>query len=137
MFWDDFKKLLFLKDASDRLEIEKPTAEIVIKLEQKAGVIVGSDWMTRLDTNLVDNLGKYRKYNSQTVRDLMRVMRNKSHHFRDLPEVVQLALGPLPSGFIKYFSVRFPLLLIHVYDLLALECTNEPAFLQYFQFRNA
>jgi len=46
---------------------------------------------------------------------------------------VQLALGPLPSGFIKYFSVRFPLLLIHVYDLLSHECANEPAFLQYFR----
>jgi serine/threonine-protein kinase/endoribonuclease IRE1 len=46
-------------------------------LEAEASEIVGSDWLKSLDRNLIDNLGKYRKYDGGSVRDLLRVMRNK------------------------------------------------------------
>lgn len=46
-------------------------------LEAEAPEIVGSDWLKSLDRNLIDNLGKYRKYDGGSVRDLLRVMRNK------------------------------------------------------------
>ncbi len=43
-FWTAKQKLLFLKDASDRLEIEKSSAPMVIALESSAVSIVGEDW---------------------------------------------------------------------------------------------
>lgn len=46
-------------------------------LEAEAPEIVGKDWLKSLDRNLIDNLGKYRKYDGGSVRDLLRVMRNK------------------------------------------------------------
>jgi serine/threonine-protein kinase/endoribonuclease IRE1 len=37
----------------------------------------GLDWYKIIDRGLVDNLGKYRKYDGGSIRDLLRVMRNK------------------------------------------------------------
>lgn len=51
---------------------------ILSALEAKAPDVVGQDWLRGgLDRNLIDNLGKYRKYDGGSVRDLLRVMRNK------------------------------------------------------------
>ncbi len=58
-------------------------------------------WMARFDGELIENLGRYRKYNQSSLRDLLRVIRNKHNHFRELPESLQEKLGPLPQG---YFS---------------------------------
>ena len=57
--------------------------------------------MARFDGELIENLGRYRKYNQSSLRDLLRVIRNKHNHFRELPESLQAKLGPLPQG---YFS---------------------------------
>ena len=55
--------------------------------------------MTRFDGELIENLGRYRKYNQSSLRDLLRVIRNKHNHFRELPESLQAKLGPLPRGY--------------------------------------
>ncbi|KAK6052348.1 hypothetical protein COOONC_10147 [Cooperia oncophora] len=36
-------------------------------------------------------------------------MRNKKHHYRELPEEVQKSLGRIPNEFLCYFTSRFPL----------------------------
>ena len=58
-------------------------------------------WMGRFDAELVDNLGRYRKYNQSSLRDLLRVIRNKHNHFRELPDTLQEKLGPLPNGYYR------------------------------------
>ena len=58
-------------------------------------------WMGRFDSELVDNLGRYRKYNQSSLRDLLRVIRNKHNHFRELPDTLQEKLGPLPNGYYR------------------------------------
>lgn len=133
-FWSDSKKLLFLKDASDRLEIEKPTAQIVVEFEDHAHyrILQRKDWMRVLDRKLIDDLGRYRKYSGMLVRDLLRVIRNKSHHHRDLAPEVRAALGELPGPFLGYFTSRFPNLLIVTYKHLKKYCPDEEAFKQYF-----
>ena len=51
-------------------------------LEANAEEVVGKDWLKNsLDRNLVNNLGKYRKYEAGSVRDLLRVIRNKVSWF--------------------------------------------------------
>lgn len=50
--------------------------------------------------------GKYRRYNYASLRDLLRVIRNKHSHFRELPLDLQERLGPLPHGFLAYFEER-------------------------------
>ena len=50
---------------------------------------------------MIANLGKYRKYHGSSLRDLLRVIRNKHNHFREMPPDLQQRLGPLPEGFLR------------------------------------
>ena len=73
-----------------------------------------TDWATALGPEVVANLGKYRKYNSSSLRDLLRVIRNKHNHFREMPPSLQDQLGPLPEGFLRYVVVYHLTWLGHV-----------------------
>jgi hypothetical protein len=44
----------------------------------------------------------------------------------------QELLGSLPEGFDRYFSSRFPKLLIEVYKVMYVHCKDEEAFRKYF-----
>ena len=81
-FWNAQKRLLFICDASDRFEIMErdPPTPTLVTLEQTSSAVVGDDWQKALDRTLLDNLGKYRKYDGRSVRDLLRVLRNKVSH---------------------------------------------------------
>lgn len=86
------------------------------QLEAVSGEALGrADWSTALGPEVVANLGKYRKYNSSSLRDLLRVIRNKHNHFREMPPSLQDQLGPLPEGFLRYGVV---------YDLFMLKITG-------------
>lgn len=72
-------------------------------LEAVAEVAMGGqNWADALDHEVIANLGKYRKYTSSSLRDLLRVIRNKHNHFREMPPALQAKLGPLPEGFVRY-----------------------------------
>lgn len=67
-------------------------------------------------------------------KDLLRALRNKKHHYQDLPDNLKKALGSLPEGFLSYFTGRFPNLLMHVHSVVAVSSIrNEPQFGSYFQ----
>ncbi|CAI2164694.1 7508_t:CDS:2 [Funneliformis geosporum] len=135
-FWSPSKRLGFLQDASDRFEIEErdPPSPLLQRLEQGAVNIIGPDWYKRIDRVLVENLGKYRKYDGSRVRDLLRALRNKKHHYQDLPEHVKRSLGEIPDGFLFYFTSRFPQLMLHVYYVISEseKLKNESMFRHYF-----
>ncbi len=63
--------------------------------------IGGPSWGSALEPEVIANLGKYRKYNSSSLRDLLRVIRNKHNHFREMPSDLQQRLGALPEGFLR------------------------------------
>ncbi|CAG8547954.1 11824_t:CDS:2 [Gigaspora margarita] len=136
-FWSPSKRLSFLQDASDRFEIEErdPPSPLLQRLEQGVGKVIGSDWHKRIDKVFIENLGKYRKYDGSKIRDLLRALRNKKHHYQDLPEQVKRALGHIPDGFLYYFTSRFPNLMLHVYYVIAEfeNLTNESIFKHYFE----
>ena len=72
------------------------------QLEAVSTEAVGStDWTAALEPEVVANLGKYRKYSGSSLRDLLRVVRNKHNHFREMPAELQQKLGPLPEGFLR------------------------------------
>lgn len=80
-----------------------------------ADALGGADWATALGPEVVANLGKYRKYNSGSLRDLLRVIRNKHNHFREMPLTLQDQLGPLPEGFLRLAPGGIcPLLNVHI-----------------------
>ncbi|KAI0682674.1 ribonuclease 2-5A-domain-containing protein [Cytidiella melzeri] len=135
-FWDPGKRLGFLQDASDRFEVmcRDPRDPLLVELERGAISVVGNDWNTRLDKWFIDNLGKYRKYDGKSVQDLMRALRNKKHHYQDLPDNVKRQIGTMPEGFLLYFTRRFPRLFLHVHSVVSSsQLRSESMFRSYFE----
>eukprot|EP01133_Synstelium_polycarpum_P012633 gene12633-14838_t len=128
----DLLQMSFLVAASDYLEFEKPSSPMVLELDSFLPAVVDGEWWSKLDATLIDNIGRYRKYNGKSLRDLLRVIRNKFNHYRDLPEDVQQCLGHLPDGFLDYFKTRFPKLIISTYLFIKKNLRSEPYFRQFF-----
>ncbi|KAG6555338.1 hypothetical protein Mapa_003381 [Marchantia paleacea] len=132
-FWDAEKRLTFLKDVSDRveLEIKDPSSTLMTELEYLEPFVLCGGWDAKLDQALLQNIRGYRRYNFHSVRDLLRVIRNKANHFRELDEELQALLGPVPAGLDEYFSSRFPRLLIDIYQVIANYCRGESFWERY------
>uniref|UniRef100_A0A3Q3T2C6 non-specific serine/threonine protein kinase n=1 Tax=Mastacembelus armatus TaxID=205130 RepID=A0A3Q3T2C6_9TELE len=130
-FWSLEKELQFFQDVSDRIEKEPLDGPIVRHLERGGRAVVKCDWREHITVPLQTDLRKFRSYKGGSVRDLLRAMRNKKHHYRELPAEVQETLGSIPDDFVSYFTSRFPHLLMHTY-LAMRTCASERLFLPYY-----
>nr|XP_020475493.1 serine/threonine-protein kinase/endoribonuclease IRE1 [Monopterus albus] len=130
-FWSLEKELQFFQDVSDRIEKEPLDGPIVRQLERGGRAVVKGDWREQITVPLQTDLRKFRSYKGGSVRDLLRAMRNKKHHYRELPAEVQETLGSIPDDFVSYFTSRFPHLLMHTY-LAMRTCAPERPFLPYY-----
>ncbi|XP_026559793.1 serine/threonine-protein kinase/endoribonuclease IRE2 isoform X2 [Pseudonaja textilis] len=130
-FWGPEKQLQFFQDVSDRLEKEPADGPLVSTLEAGSLAVGRGNWQLRLSAPLQADLRKFRRYQGTSVRDLLRAMRNKKHHYYELPSNVQEALGSLPHGFVQYFLDRFPCLLLHTHRAMRL-CAAERLFQRYY-----
>uniref|UniRef100_A0A8C4F8U7 Serine/threonine-protein kinase/endoribonuclease IRE1 n=1 Tax=Dicentrarchus labrax TaxID=13489 RepID=A0A8C4F8U7_DICLA len=130
-FWSLEKELQFFQDVSDRIEKEPLDGPIVRQLERGGRAVVKGDWREHITVPLQTDLRKFRSYKGGSVRDLLRAMRNKKHHYRELPAEVQETLGSIPDDFVSYFTSRFPHLLMHTY-LAMRTCASERPFLPYY-----
>ncbi|KAK7309420.1 hypothetical protein RJT34_06130 [Clitoria ternatea] len=138
LFWSSEMRLSFLRDASDRVELEdrETDSDLLKALESTAPVALGAKWNEKMETAFITNIGHYRRYKFDSVRDLLRVMRNKLNHYRELPREIQELLGSVPEGFNDYFSSRFPRLLIEVYKVILKNCKDDECFQRYFRYTN-
>ncbi|XP_062392868.1 serine/threonine-protein kinase/endoribonuclease IRE1 [Sardina pilchardus] len=130
-FWAPDKQLQFFQDVSDRIEKEAADSEIVLRLETAGRGVVRTNWRMHISSPLQADLRKFRTYKGNSVRDLLRAMRNKKHHYHELPAEVQSALGEVPEGFVAYFTSRFPRLLLHTHNALSV-CSRERLFHPYY-----
>uniref|UniRef100_A0A8C9Z1H8 Serine/threonine-protein kinase/endoribonuclease IRE1 n=1 Tax=Sander lucioperca TaxID=283035 RepID=A0A8C9Z1H8_SANLU len=130
-FWSLEKELQFFQDVSDRIEKEPLDGPIVRQLERGGRAVVKGDWREHITVPLQTDLRKFRSYKGGSARDLLRAMRNKKHHYRELPAEVQETLGSIPDDFVSYFTSRFPHLLMHTY-LAMRTCASERLFLPYY-----
>lgn len=116
-FWSPKKRLDFLCDVSDHFEHEQrdPPSPHLNYLESYADMVIGGkdkDWQRKLDKMFLETLGKQRKYNGAKMLDLLRALRNKKNHYEDMSPDVKKRVGPLPHGYLQYFTIRFPTLLM-------------------------
>ncbi|XP_073245548.1 serine/threonine-protein kinase/endoribonuclease IRE1-like [Porites lutea] len=130
-FWNREKQLAFFQDVSDRIEKEPEDSALLQSLQKDSIPVVRGDWKVHLSSELQEDLRRFRTYKGSHVRDLLRAMRNKKHHYRELPDHVKASLGPVPDGYMRYFSSRFPRLLIHTYNAMV-ACKNEPVLQTYY-----
>uniref|UniRef100_A0A8C9W5L6 Serine/threonine-protein kinase/endoribonuclease IRE1 n=1 Tax=Scleropages formosus TaxID=113540 RepID=A0A8C9W5L6_SCLFO len=130
-FWSPEKQLQFFQDVSDRIEKEPADSPIVQRLEAAGRAVVRTNWRMHISVPLQTDLRKFRTYKGNSVRDLLRAMRNKKHHYHELPSEVQDTLGEVPEGFVHYFTSRFPRLLLHTHGALRF-CAHERLFHTYY-----
>lgn len=130
-FWSPEKQLIFFQDVSDRIEKEPADSPIVVRLESAGRAVVRTNWRMHISVPLQTDLRRFRTYKGNSVRDLLRAMRNKKHHYHELPPEVQETLGELPEGFVSYFTSRFPRLLMHTHAALHI-CAHERLFHPYY-----
>ncbi|CAM8985592.1 unnamed protein product [Rhodiola kirilowii] len=135
LFWSSEMRLSFLRDTSDRVELEdrESGSYLLEALEAISSEALGTKWDEKLEPTFISNIGRYRRYKYDSVRDLLRVMRNKLNHYRELPPDIQELLGAVPEGFDGYFASRFPKLFIAVYNVLRKHCFEEKDLQKYFR----
>mgnify|MGYP001032617077 FL=1 len=127
LFWSYEKKLNFMLELSDKLETNKSLLEL--NLESECKHVLKSPWNLTLDPLLLKNLGKYRRYNFTSVKDLLRVIRNKKNHYHELPQELKDKLGQVPEEFYRYFECQFPELFEALYSFL--EQKKDPLYKKY------
>ncbi|KAL6317086.1 hypothetical protein AAG906_029838 [Vitis piasezkii] len=134
-FWSSEMRLSFLRDVSDRVELEdrENESQLLKELESIGTLALNGKWDEKMEGAFINNIGRYRRYKFDSVRDLLRVIRNKLNHYRELPSDIQEILGPVPEGFNLYFSSRFPRFLIEVYKVIYTHCREEEFFQKYIQ----
>ena len=121
-FWTAQKKQTFLCDFSDRIETDacsESTSQVVnaLTIEKGATEVVSHSWDKRLDEALIDNMQRFRSYDPSAVRDLLRLIRNKHHHFDELStEFREASNVNNQDDLFLYFETRFPNLLMHCYN---------------------
>ncbi|KAK9270987.1 hypothetical protein L1049_026575 [Liquidambar formosana] len=132
-FWSSEMRLSFLRDASDRVELEdrENASELLKALESTATVALNGKWDEKMESAFLNDIGRYRRYKFDSIRDLLRVIRNKLNHYRELPQEIREILGQVPEGFDSYFSSRFPRLLMEVYKVIYRYCREEEFFFKY------
>lgn len=130
-FWALDQQLRFLETVSNRLEKVADTEPIVVRLESGGLHVTKSDWMRYITEDLRQDLRKFRTYKCYNVRDLLRAIRNKHHHYAELGPDLQKSLGQVPDEYLQYFTSRFPTLIFHVYD--AMSCfSSEPCLASFY-----
>lgn len=116
-FWFSQTRLSFLIALSDKLEHEPLDSATTLSLEANAESIVTRSWDRKLHASLIEDVGKYRKYDYSSVRDLLRLIRNKKNHYHELPASVKELIGSMPSGYVSYFESKFPKLLMRCVEI--------------------
>merc|ERR1712241_1153526 len=100
-------------------------------IEKDSMKVTRGDWQYQLDSAVREDLRKHRTYKGRSVRDLLRAIRNKKHHYRELTDDAKMLYGKMPGEFTDYWVSRFPLLVNHSY--LAMQCVKyENNFSRYY-----
>ena len=90
--------------------------------------------MRALPREFVDSLGKQRKYTGSRLLDLLRALRNKRNHYEDMPEALKRTVGPLPEGYLSFWTLRFPMLLLVCWNVVYnVEWEKTDRFREYYE----
>lgn len=66
----------FVQEVSDR--VNQSSDDVVVqKLEEDCRYVIKHDWRAHTDKEITQDLKKYRSYEGNSLRDLIRALRNK------------------------------------------------------------
>ncbi|CAG9584465.1 unnamed protein product [Danaus chrysippus] len=131
LFWSRQGVLNYLQDVSDHIESVSQTIDH--PLEFGGRKVIRGDWRLHVCSRVAGDLRARRTYRGDRVAHLLRAIRNKKHHYRELEPEIRESLGRLPDGFVTYWLKRFPLLLPHVW-LQMQQYRNEDILQTYYPY---
>lgn len=134
-FWSAKKRLNFLCDVSDHFEKEQrdPPSPALQELENWAEDVCRGDFLKYLGKEFVESLGKQRKYTGTKLLDLLRALRNKKNHYEDMSDHLKAHVGPLPDGYLSFWTRKFPNLLITCWNVVyEMRWDEEDRFVEYY-----
>ncbi|KAI1361446.1 hypothetical protein F5Y08DRAFT_17431 [Xylaria arbuscula] len=137
-FWPAKERLAFLCDVSDHFELEPrdPMSPALATLEEYAPQVCRGDFLKVLPKEFVESLGKQRKYTGTKFLDLLRALRNKRSHYGDLSDSLKRTVGPIPEGYLGFWTRRFPNLIIVCCTVIyKLNLQETMTFQEYFKAR--
>lgn len=112
-FWTAEKKFNFLANLSDFIECKKDTIKrVFLRLERNKGKLYQNTWSEHLDGIVTRELVNFRLYNEKLVKGLLRAIRNKGRHFKELPNEIKAIYRSFPDGYMQYYTTKFPSLLM-------------------------
>ena len=119
LFWNSSKRLQFIQEISDRLEINDwRFVEFERQLEKQFSRVAPTrDWSKYFDKEILDDLFAFRTYSTQHLRNLLRFVRNKKNHFHQMTPKFQAIYGEIPDEFLAFFTSKFPTLLLVLYEV--------------------
>lgn len=115
-YWDTETKLDFIHDISDRLDEEGNGTPFEADFENYLSGAIDTPWNKQIETSFMKNIEKYRAYNYSSVKDLLRIIRNKRNHYHELTPEIKSLVGSLPNGYYNYFDTKFPLLFVRLFN---------------------
>ena len=80
-----------------------------------ANDIITYPWSNQVHKVILNELNSFKRYSYNSVKDLIRCIRNKLGHFLEVSEGVKAVTGPTREDFCRYFMERFPKLLCFLY----------------------
>ena len=88
-FWSKQKRINFLMKVSDVLELKQKKHHDAV--EKKS--VFGNSWKNNLDPVIVKkiDIDKRRSYDDTSTKDLLRLLRNLSHHFHELAPDIKVS----------------------------------------------
>ncbi|XP_064116018.1 serine/threonine-protein kinase/endoribonuclease IRE1-like isoform X3 [Macrobrachium nipponense] len=78
-YWTRERELCFFQDVSDRVEKEGCNSFVVTCLERCGIDVVRGDWRLHMHPIIAEDLRRFRDYKGNSVRDLLRALRNKDY----------------------------------------------------------
>ncbi|EKE40083.1 hypothetical protein ENUP19_0275G0018 [Entamoeba nuttalli] len=128
LFWSCKKRLEFIQKVSDIIIADKNYT--ISKRLDSAGVAI--QWDKELSPIILQTINKYRIYDFNHTIDLLRVIRNESHHYYTLPQEEKDLYGTFPDGFYKYFHFKFPSLFTVLYSFVKEFYSHSDALSEFF-----
>jgi hypothetical protein len=107
--WDESRRVAFLLDASDYAEETSEADALRAAIDASNGF---DDWRAAFSDDFLRHAEARRTYDGHSVRALLRMLRNQSHHIHTSP----FAELRTREGLLAFVLMRFPCLLLRVFE---------------------
>ena len=107
--WEESRRVAFLLDASDYAEETSEADALRAAIDASSGF---DDWRAAFSDDFLRHAEARRTYDGTSVRALLRMLRNQSHHIRTSP----FSELRTREGLLAFVLMRFPSLLLRVFE---------------------